>query len=62
MPPGAAFSPLLKDSRLAAGLTQEVLAERAEISARGLRVLEQGGSKPKPGTARRRTTALALQG
>ncbi len=34
MPPGAAFSTLLKDSRLAAGLTQELLAERAEVSAR----------------------------
>ena len=50
----AAFGALLKEHRLAAGLTQEELAERAGVSARAVSDLERGGR----GTPRLRTVAL----
>jgi transcriptional regulator with XRE-family HTH domain len=36
------FKSLLRHHRLAAGLTQEALAERAGVSARGIQQLERG--------------------
>ena len=44
---GASFGELLRTYRLTTGLTQEALAERAGISARNVRALEQGASKPQ---------------
>jgi predicted ATPase/DNA-binding XRE family transcriptional regulator len=54
------FGYLLKHYRLAAGLTQEELAERADLSERGLRYLEQGLRHPYRDTAQRLADALAL--
>jgi transcriptional regulator with XRE-family HTH domain len=51
---------LLKEYRLAAGLTQEVLAERAGISVRGVQAIEGSINKPYPETARRLANALGL--
>jgi predicted ATPase/transcriptional regulator with XRE-family HTH domain len=59
---GASFHEMLRDCRLAAGLTQEALAERASISARNVRALEAGTNKPQRETAQRLATALGLQG
>src|SRR5260370_29177388 len=56
----ASFGELLKEHRLAAGLTQEALAERAGISARGIQALERGQSRPQRETARRLAVALGL--
>ena len=44
------------------GLTQEALAERAGISARTIRLLEQDGSTPQRATAQRLAAALGLAG
>ena len=50
----SSFGELLKRYRTAAGLTQEELAERAGLSARGVQDLERGTRRsPHPGTARR---------
>ncbi|MDQ3897163.1 MAG: helix-turn-helix domain-containing protein [Actinomycetota bacterium] len=54
------FSALLGQHRAAAGLTQEELAERAQMSVRGLRYLEHGLRRPHPGTIRRLGVALSL--
>src|SRR4051794_34432492 len=55
------FGDLLRRYRLAAGLTQEELAERASLSVRGLSDLERGSrTRPRPHTVRRLTEALAL--
>ncbi len=56
----AGFGPLLRRFRREAGLTQEQLAERAQLSARGLGYLEQGTRHPYPETLRRLADALAL--
>ena len=56
----AAFGPLLRRFRIEAGLTQEQLAERAQLSARGLGYLEHGVRHPYPETLRRLADALAL--
>lgn len=56
----ASFSELLKSYRVAAGLTQEELAERAELSVRGLRYLEQGLRHPYRDTLERLAGALDL--
>lgn len=53
----SAFGPLLRRHRLAAGLTQEDLAERAGLSVRAISDLERG-LKPTP---RRETIALLAQ-
>ena len=45
---------------MAAGLTQEALAERAGISARSIRALEGGRSMPYKDTVRRLVAALGL--
>ena len=56
----ASFGELLRWQRAAAGLTQEELAERAGLSVRGLRYLEQGMRRPYPDTLQRLVDALAL--
>jgi predicted ATPase/transcriptional regulator with XRE-family HTH domain len=54
------FGELLRRRRLAAGLTQEALAERADLSPRSVRGLERGESRPYRETARRLADALGL--
>ncbi len=56
------FGELLRRARLDAGLTQEELAERAGVSARGLAYLERGVHRPHPETVRRLAAALTLDG
>ena len=51
---------LLQHYRVLAGLTQEQLAERAGLSARGVLYLEHGARRPYPDTLRRLADALAL--
>src|SRR5919108_1123852 len=55
-----AFNHLLRRYRAAAGLTQEELAERAELSPRGLAYLERGARSPHRDTVRRLAAALEL--
>src|SRR5262249_19098372 len=53
------FGDLLRRYRTAAGLTQEALAERAGLSARGVQDLERGLRRsPHPDTTRRLADAL----
>jgi predicted ATPase/DNA-binding XRE family transcriptional regulator len=54
------FADLLLQHRLAAGLTQEELAERAQLSVRGLTYLEKGRRRPYRVTVRRLAEALGL--
>src|SRR5438094_4512735 len=55
------FGELLKHYRGAAGLTQEALAERAQLSVRGLSDLEHGRTRtPRPDTVALLVTALGL--
>src|SRR3954469_7658175 len=55
------FGTLLRRYRLAAGLTQEGLAERAGVSARGVQDLERGvRTAPRADTVRLLADALAL--
>src|SRR4051794_13280914 len=57
------FADLLRQHRLAAGLTQEELAERAGTSARGVSDLERGArSHPHRETVRLLADALGLSG
>jgi predicted ATPase/DNA-binding XRE family transcriptional regulator len=57
----AAFAELLRRHRLAAGLTQEALAERAGLSARAISDLERGVKHaPRRDTLRMLAEALAL--
>jgi predicted ATPase/transcriptional regulator with XRE-family HTH domain len=57
------FGDLLRQHRLAAGLTQEELAERAGMSARGISDLERGArSHPYRATVRLLADALGLSG
>jgi predicted ATPase/transcriptional regulator with XRE-family HTH domain len=58
----SSFGPLLRRHRLAAGLTQEALAERAGLGTRSIQHLERGESRPQQATARRLAVALALTG
>lgn len=51
---------LLRRHRQRVGLTQEELAERAELSVRQLVYLERGKHTPRPGTIRRLSKALRL--
>ena len=56
-----AFGALLRRYRVAAELSQEALAERAHMSARGIRDLERGvRSKPYRGTVDQLAAALGL--
>ena len=58
--PGA-FGELLRRHRVAAGLTQEALAEQAGLSARGIADLERGARRfPYPQTVHRLVEALGL--
>src|SRR5690348_11992302 len=55
------FADLLKRHRVAAGLTQEQLAERAGLSVRGLSNLERGERRlPQHATVRLLADALRL--
>src|SRR3954469_25745451 len=56
------FGLLLHWQRLAAGLTQEALAERAGVGRRSIQNLERGKVLPQRVTARRLAVALALNG
>jgi transcriptional regulator with XRE-family HTH domain len=59
--PASTFAELLREYRLAAGLSQQELAERAGMSVRGISDLERGvRRRPWPGTARRLADALNL--
>jgi predicted ATPase/DNA-binding XRE family transcriptional regulator len=55
------FGQLLREHRRAAGLTQEVLAEKAGLSVHGIQKLERGITHPYPDTLQRllRTFTLA---
>src|SRR5436190_3440612 len=54
------FGALLKRHRLAAGLTQEALAERTGVSVRALSDLERGGRTPRLGTMALLAAGLGL--
>src|SRR5947209_13990345 len=56
-----AFGPVLSHYRVATGLTQEELAERAGLSVRGISDLERGvNQSPRSYTVRRLADALQL--
>jgi len=57
---GESFGALLRRYRLAAGLTQEALAERASLSVRNVPNLERGANRPLRDTVRRLADALDL--
>src|SRR3954469_20012423 len=58
-----AFGDLLRQQRLAAGLTQEGLAERAGLSVRGISDLERGiHAHPQRETVRMLAEALGVDG
>ena len=59
-PMAGAFAEHLRERRRAAGLTQEALAERAGLSARGISDLERGLKAPQRATVDRLIRALAL--
>lgn len=60
-PQPPSFGELLRRQRVAAGLTQEQLAERAGLSARGISDLERGVNRtPQPGTLLLLAEALRL--
>ncbi|BCJ27100.1 ATP-binding protein [Actinocatenispora sera] len=62
-PAEASFAEVLASARNAAGLTQEELAERAQLSVRALSNLERGeASRPRRGTVDRLAAALGLTG
>src|SRR5438309_11923281 len=54
------FGALVRQYRLAAGLTQAALAERAGVSLRAVQDLERSVGRPQRETARRLAEALAL--
>jgi transcriptional regulator with XRE-family HTH domain len=58
----AQFGGLVRQHRLAQGLTQENLAERAGLSAHGIQKLERGRHLPYRDTAERLCRALDLTG
>jgi predicted ATPase/DNA-binding XRE family transcriptional regulator len=56
------FGELLRRFRMGGGLTQEALAEKAGLSARGISDLERGSRRaPHPDTVRRLAEALGLE-
>jgi predicted ATPase/DNA-binding XRE family transcriptional regulator len=57
----ATFGDLLRQYRLAAGLTQEGLADRAGLSVHGVQKLERGATHPYRDTAQRLEHALQLK-
>jgi transcriptional regulator with XRE-family HTH domain len=56
------FGDALRNHRLAAGLTQEAIAERAGLSVHAIQKLEQGVSHPHRDTSHRLVQALRLSG
>jgi predicted ATPase/DNA-binding XRE family transcriptional regulator len=58
----ASLGALLRAHRLAAGLTQEALAERAAVGARSVQGIEEGERQPRRETIRRLAQALGLAG
>lgn len=59
----SSFAAVLRDARLARGLSQEELAERAALSVQGVSALERGiRRRPYPATVVRLADALALAG
>jgi predicted ATPase/DNA-binding XRE family transcriptional regulator len=58
----SSFGDLLRQFRIATGLSQEALAESAELSRRGLAYLERGAHRPHPDTVRRLVAVLQLDG
>jgi non-specific serine/threonine protein kinase len=56
-----AFAVLLREHRLAAGLTQEALAERAGLGVRSIQGLERGAHRPLRDTLDRLAVALGLR-
>ncbi|MBV9323653.1 MAG: tetratricopeptide repeat protein [Chloroflexi bacterium] len=60
MPTAPTFAALLRQHRLATGLTQEALAERAGLSVHGVQKLERGVTQPYRDTAQRLASALRL--
>jgi transcriptional regulator with XRE-family HTH domain len=56
----ARFGNLLRQGRIAAGLTQEALAERAGLSVHGIQKLERGVTHPYRDTVERLLPALRL--
>src|SRR4029453_4661637 len=54
------FGDLLRQHRLAAGLTQEALAERAGLSEHGVQKLERGVHRPYRATVERLLVGLGL--
>ena len=61
--PSRDFGDLLRRHRVASGLTQEALAARAGLSARGISDLERGLKRaPYRDTVRRLGEALGLAG
>lgn len=56
------FADLLRQHRLAAGLTQEALAERSGLSVHGIQKLERAVTHPYRDTTRRLIDALGLTG
>jgi transcriptional regulator with XRE-family HTH domain len=56
----SSFGDLLRQFRLAVGLTQEALAERAGLSVHGIQKLERGATHPYRDTVKRLTLALQL--
>jgi DNA-binding CsgD family transcriptional regulator/tetratricopeptide (TPR) repeat protein/transcriptional regulator with XRE-family HTH domain len=61
--PAAPFGSLLRSLRLAAGLTQEELADAAKLSYRSISDLERGLSRsPRRGTTSQLAAALGLSG
>ncbi len=60
---GSAFGELLRSHRLEAGFSQEILAERARMSARGIGALERGDRRtPQRDTVALLADALSLRG
>jgi transcriptional regulator with XRE-family HTH domain len=58
----ATFGWLLREHRLAAGLTQDALAERSGVGLRTIQQLEAGTARPRRATALDLAEALALAG
>lgn len=58
----ATFRPLLRRARLAAGLTQEALAERTGLGARTIQEIERGTRQPRRETIDRVVRGLSLTG
>lgn len=56
------FGALLRQQRLATGLTQEALAERAGLGVRTIQDLERGAARPRADTTARLQAALGLCG